>query len=58
MPRFSAWPPWPIRLTRRGAPDAGVPNSVDAGATDAKSDAFHGFVLAVTAYEVNGPKEG
>lgn len=39
-----------------GSPDAGE-NSGDAGTTDAKSDAFHGFVLAVTAYEVNGPKE-
>jgi hypothetical protein len=41
-----------------GAPDAASHDSGDAGATDAKSDAFHGFVLAVTAYEVNGPREG
>jgi len=39
-----------------GRPEGGAPDSGDAGATDAKSDAFHGFVLAVTAYEVGGPK--
>ncbi len=31
---------------------------VDGGPADARPDAFHGFVLAVTAYEVDRPKEG
>jgi hypothetical protein len=39
-----------------GVPDGTAPGSGDAGATDARPDAFHGFVLAVTAYEVNVPK--
>jgi len=40
-----------------GSIDDGAPDGGDAGATDAKSDAYHGppFVLAVTAYEVGGP---
>ena len=37
-----------------GAPDG----ALDGGPADARPDAFHGFVLAVTAYEVDCPKEG
>jgi hypothetical protein len=37
-----------------GAPDG----ALDVGPADARPDAFHGFVLAVTAYEVDRPKEG
>jgi hypothetical protein len=39
--------------------EAGAPDG-DAGPepADARPDAFHGFVLAVTAYEVGAPKKG
>ena len=38
--------------------EAGPPGSaVDGGPADARPDVFHGFVLAVTAYEVDRPKE-
>jgi hypothetical protein len=39
--------------------EAGAPDG-DAGPepADARADAFHGFVLAVTAYEVGAPKKG
>jgi hypothetical protein len=36
-----------------GPPDAGAKG--EAGPADAAPDVFHGFVLAVTAYEVGGP---
>lgn len=35
--------------------EAGAP---DAGAQDAEPDAFHKFVLAVTAFEVDEPRRG
>jgi hypothetical protein len=35
--------------------EAGAP---DVGTKDAQPDAFHGFVLAVTAFEVEGPRKG
>ena len=39
--------------------EAGPPDgAMDGGPSDARPDAFHGFVLAVTAYEVDRPKEG